>query len=221
VHARPPTSPIGLLALALALASGASACGDGGGDARTGVTVAPGLTTAGPTTTAPATAAATTAPSASSPTSPTSPTSPGGGPAPTSEEVCALVSALRVGSALGGVDVVDAEPGSGTPQCSYTYSAPGGRSTNVVLAVMRPDEDLGGAVGAEGHQAAVDANVAAGTGGGPEEVASIGDRATWFAGPPAAVMVASRGDDVVTVSGTDVTQEQAGALAAMLLSALR
>lgn len=133
-------------------------------------------------------------------------------------DICAFVPATRVGAALGGVSVTEAQPSqSGTPQCSYSYTGPDGAPTNVVLAVMRPVEDLGGASGATGHDVAFTANVLAG-GAVPEEVPAIGDRATWFAGPPVALMIASRGDQVVTVSGTALTQEQAGALANMLLS---
>lgn len=138
----------------------------------------------------------------------------------TSAELCDLVPAQDVGEALG-VEITEAEPFEGTPQCTYTFSGDEGVTTNVVLAVPRPVEELGGLVGEEAYDQAVELNQSlAGADAVVEEVPSVGSGATWLSGAANSVLLAWADDQVVTIAGTPLTQEQAAALAVRLLSAV-
>lgn len=139
----------------------------------------------------------------------------------TSDEICALVPADSVGDALGlTIDEAEAVVG-GTPQCSYSFTTADGTLTNVVLAVQRPVEDLGSRAGEAGYQAAIDANLAfASEDAATEEVLGVGDGAVWLAGPANSILIAYGGDQIVTVSGPQITQEQGGLLGGQLLSSL-
>jgi hypothetical protein len=133
----------------------------------------------------------------------------------TSGEICELVPLDRVRSALGVV-VSTAEPASeGTPTCRYR-SAEGDA---VQLSVLRLRDDLGGATGPAAWGAAVElARDLADAPPPGEEVFGIGSSARWFDGAVSNVLVAHESGQVAFVTGPSVTQEQAGGLAAMLLS---
>ncbi|MDZ4825289.1 MAG: hypothetical protein SGJ13_02355 [Actinomycetota bacterium] len=101
----------------------------------------------------------------------------------TSEEVCAAVTGDDVGDALG-VTVTEAEPqDSGTPQCHYGYSLESGPTSNITIASMRSDEDLGGRTGEDAYDFVVDINRASADDGDMQEVElDSGDNATRFTG---------------------------------------
>jgi len=186
------------LALILLLA----ACGDDG--------------TPAPATTTPTQATATASVPPSTPTAtpdrrtPTpTPTAP---PNLTSQQVCDLVPASSVARALG-VDSVERETvDSPTPQCSYRFATEDG-SNNVALAVMS-DADVGGRTGADAFEYAVSLNRAfAGDSSTETEVPNLGDQAVFMSGPAVSLLIVQAGLRVVTVSGTELTAQQAAAIA--------
>lgn len=105
------------------------------------------------------------------------------GAALTSEEVCAAVTGDDVGAALG-VTVTEAEPDdSDTPQCHYNYTLESGSASNITIASMRSDEDLGGRTGDDAYDYVLDINRAVADDGDMQEVElDSGDRATRFTG---------------------------------------
>jgi hypothetical protein len=132
-----------------------------------------------------------------------------------SRDICELVPLDRVGSALGVV-VSTAEPSSeGPPTCRYDSAA----GDVVQISVLRTREDLGGGAGPAAWETAVE--IARDLADAPppgEEVFGIGSSARWFDGAVSNVLVAHEGGQVGVVTGPSLTQEQAGGLAAMLLS---
>ncbi len=68
----------------------------------------------------------------------------------TPAEVCTLVS-QEIATATLGTEITEVAPFDlSTPQCSYSFIAADGVSSNLTLAVQRPIEDLGGAAGQAG-----------------------------------------------------------------------
>ncbi len=100
----------------------------------------------------------------------------------TGTEICDRLPATVVGSVLD-LDVASAEADDdGTPQCSYGYDVGGGTS-NVTVASMRGDEDLGGREGAEAFAHVVELNETAAAGTEYEVVGiAAGERAVVFEG---------------------------------------
>lgn len=175
-----------------------------------------GDTTPGTTTPGPASLTATTTASAPTPTAtpdrrtPTpTPTAP---PDLTSAQVCDLVPATNVAAALGVPSVEQEAVATSTPQCSYTFPSVG-TTNNVVLAVMR-DADVGGRTGSDAFEYAVSINRALAGGGADErEVPNLGDQAVFMAGDSVRLLIVQAGLRIITVAGTELTAEQAGAIA--------
>jgi len=116
----------------------------------------------------------------------------------TSEQICTLVSAARVGAAVGRNDVTS-EPGqSPTPQCSYTV--PGETPAEATVAALRAEGDLAGRVGAEAYDYVVDTNLAIAKG---QDVAQrpldVGDEGVVLSGANVHMGVVRFGSRIVTV----------------------
>lgn len=192
---------VAAVVLALIVVSAVSACGgdddDSGSDAE-------------PTSAATAAAAAATA----TPESADEPTQDTGEELAdfSGEDVCALNTTDEVGAALG-LTIEEAEPSdSGTPSCSYTFTTPEGTGNNVVVAVMRVEEDLGGLSGADGFEFAVELNRRFGN-DAPEEEVSVGDEALFFDGAAVKLLIVRKGERVMTIAGTTLTLEAATEIA--------
>ncbi|GIU86837.1 MAG: hypothetical protein KatS3mg009_1352 [Acidimicrobiia bacterium] len=135
----------------------------------------------------------------------------GDGAVLTGADVCAAVTADAVAAATG-LEITGAEaPERDTPQCSYTYGD-AGPSSNLTIAWMRPDEDLGGRAGTDGFAYVVELNRALAT---DEEVElDAGDEAVRLTGSGLHLGVVRVGDRVftVTVPAADAGPEAADAL---------
>lgn len=157
-----------VLLVPLLLVGGLAACGGDGGD--DGADTDP----------------VTTLPDAGSSDEPTGEEEPTVGTditALTGTEICDRLPVSVVGSVLG-LDVSSAEPDDdGTPQCGYGYDGGGGGTSNVTVASMRGDEDLGGRTGTEAFAHVVELNETAAAGTEYEIVGiDAGERAVVLEG---------------------------------------
>ncbi len=139
----------------------------------------------------------------------------------TPDEICDLLPAADVGAALG-VDIAPREPSvGGTPACSYEWTTADGVVTNVVVAILRPIEDLGGNAGAAGYRVALDTNRSfAAEDSVDEEVRGVGDGARWLSGAATSVLIAYQGDHVVSMAGGEMSQEAAALIVGRVLAAI-
>lgn len=141
----------------------------------------------------------------------------------TGTDICERLPATVVGSVLD-LDVTGAEADDdGTPQCSYGYDSGAGGSSNVTVASMRGDEDLGGRRGAEAFAHVVELNETAAAGTEYEVVGvDAGERAVVFEGAAllfGAVLVGGHIFTVVVPRG-DATSLQVQALTARVATQL-
>jgi hypothetical protein len=117
------------------------------------------------------------------------------------DQVCALVDRAVVEAALDtvvtGVNPRDAS----TPQCSYDVEVDG-TITNVLVAVMRADDDLGGRVGPKAFKFAVKLNKLYAGKAKITKVRDLGARATFFDGRSTNLLVVLADDGhVFTIVG--------------------
>jgi hypothetical protein len=220
------TPIIGLL-LSFTLAIGATGCGGGGdddaggGDATTttSVTGADGSSTTvadGSSSTLPGDdgsgteeGGATTATTAGNGTGGTDTSTGGDGggldasaaaPDMTSGQICTLMPANMVGTALGVRGVV-AEPGAdtGTPQCSYKFNLDSGQQTDATIAALRSQADMGGRFGADAFDFVVSLNKAAAQDPVTQTPLEVGNQAVLLTGSHLYMAIVQLGGRIVTV----------------------
>ena len=136
----------------------------------------------------------------------------------TSQEVCDLVTAEDMGSAVAG-EVSKVTPRDlSTPQCSYDFTTAEGDRANLSIAVQRPEDDLGGKAGEAGFEMATSVVIF----DTPyEPLAGVGDKAAISASDGFTQIVVLAGDQVLTIGGnTPVTKEQVSAAGAMMVAGL-
>jgi len=99
------------------------------------------------------------------------------------QEICDGIPDADVGAALGlSIDGTQAYD-TATPQCTYSYETLTGTRSNITIASMRGDGDLGGRAGNEAFDFVVETNRGLAGGTDFEEVdLDVGDRATRFSG---------------------------------------
>jgi hypothetical protein len=122
----------------------------------------------------------------------------------TPDEVCALVETTTVEQVLAvTVDVAEPVTG-GTPQCSYAYQDSEGTFTNLSLAVMRSEDDLGGRTGKKAFKYAIQQNrLYAPKGTKFKKVKGVGERAVFVEGSALNLMIIGTADGrVVTITGS-------------------
>jgi len=115
-------------------------------------------------------------------------------------DICSRLATDDVGTALG-LEVTAAQPyDTSTPQCAYTYDSASGAASNVTVASMRTDGDLGGRTGDEAFDYVVEVNrgVAGGT-DFTEDDLDVGDRAVRFTGDALHLGILATGGHLLTV----------------------
>ena len=139
----------------------------------------------------------------------------------TSDEVCALADAATVAGAIDATDVVAEPQGMSTPQCSYAFTDAEGAGTNVVVAVQRTEDDLGGRVGVDAFDHAVALNE---MGSGPDAVSDVDGVGVLAAlvdnGALVGMIVLAPDGHVITLFGTSLDEGSATALAEVVLAGL-
>jgi hypothetical protein len=138
----------------------------------------------------------------------------------TSAQVCFLLPGERV-KAVTGLDVRSTNPIKGRVSgCAY-YATQGGRSRRIDVVVQQPIANLDRKAGRAGYDHAVAVFRRSSPAARAEEVPAVGDGATWFRLRDARLLIAYRGDQVVTVQGdTVLTQERAGGLAGEMFAGI-
>lgn len=189
---------VGLL-VAIAMATGAAACG-GDDDAAE----APPTTADAPAETAPA------GPPAAEP--------------PTSEQICAALDGPAVAAVIGTPVTETGPQSSATPGCYYEFERDDTRDgvvSSVAVAVMRPDEDLGGRTGAAGVEHVLERNRALAE-GTPESALEVGEGGTLMEGTSLTLAVVDLGGPVMMVVAPvdDLDAETVRALAPVAAGAL-
>jgi hypothetical protein len=118
----------------------------------------------------------------------------------TDQQICDGLTADDVGAALGLVVTEAAPGGSSTAQCAYDYTTRSGTTSNVSVASLSPEVDLGGRTGdaAFDHVLEINRSLAAGT--DAEEVdVDAGDRAVRLSGESLHFGAVAAGDHLLTV----------------------
>jgi hypothetical protein len=138
-------------------------------------------------------------------------------------EVCDLVSADEVGTALDTRITRTTPSDSGTPQCSYEYEGSDGVRTNVVVAVSRTQDDLGGRTGPKAFKYAVRLNkMYGGKGAKYSTVPGVGAKATFAVGRLTSNLIVMTDDGrVLTVAGGGLDRAAAAAIAKAAAARLR
>ncbi len=139
----------------------------------------------------------------------------------TGTEVCALVDTAAMESAVAAT-VDGATPSEGgTPQCSYSYQAGSGTFTNVALAVMRVEDDLGGRVGAKAFKYAVAQNKIYAGKAKFKKLKGLGERAVFVRGSTrSGIIVLHDSGRVITIFGSALTKQSAQAIASAAVDGL-
>ena len=132
-----------------------------------------------------------------------------------SQGVCDLVSESQVAEILDS-EVTNVEaPALETPQCSYSFTAGDGSSTNVTTTVQRP-ADLEGNIGQDGFDFAVSLL------GGGEAVDGVGDQAELitFDNDLIELVVLVEGQVLTLTAFAPITGDQLGELATAMAANL-
>jgi hypothetical protein len=134
-------------------------------------------------------------------------------------DICALVSDEAVATALG-VEMVTSEASSeGTPQCSFTREGDSA-GANVVLSVLRRDEDLVGSQGGAAFQRAVDLNRALFPNSTETPIENLASSALFLENQASNLLIVQVGPRVLTVSGEGLTEQASTAIAVLAIENL-
>lgn len=133
------------------------------------------------------------------------------------DELCARITAEVVTNALALTITAATASDDATPQCAYGYTSDSGSTSNVTIASMRPDEDLGGRLGVEAYEYVVDLNRMIG-GEIDEQAVDAGDQAMRLSGEALHLGILQLGQRVITVivPATDAEGDQVDALLAQI-----
>jgi len=133
----------------------------------------------------------------------------------TGDEVCNLVSSADVGQAMSLTIVSTSASRVGTPQCRYQFRGADGLTRNIVVAVSRVRDDLGGRTGPKAFKYAVKLNksVDALKGAKLSSVAGVGRKATFVESDAVNnLIVLTKRGRILTVSGVGLDRTVASAI---------
>lgn len=118
---------------------------------------------------------------------------------PSGDEICASLRPAQVEEAIG-TPVTGIQPQAGPPGCSYVYVLDG-TTFNSIVAIMRPDKDLGGRTGRAGVEHVLELNRAF-SDGAPESDLEVAAGGVLIEGSSLRLAIVDLGGPVMTVTAS-------------------